>query len=109
MCLVSTLHKYFEHKVVVLIDNYYAFVISVLSKVSYISDAEKTLLFFKRTIAGLLNNNGRVIQALLTGVLPVCDNGFRFNRSDINFYWFMRDESFSRYFGLNFGRNQKTS
>lgn len=96
--LSKLLYRHFGEKVFVLIDDYDAFINSVMYE--HNTNPERIISFFEATYDNLFLSNRYVGRALLTGVLSVTGAGLPFHGDNIIDYYFLNDHPFSKYYGL---------
>lgn len=96
--LSKVLHRHFGKQIFVLIDEYDAFVGSLIFKEN--SDMDRIISFIKGVNANILTFNKYVDRAVLTGVLPVTGEGLSVSGNSIVDYSFLGDHSFCKYYGL---------
>ena len=93
--LTSLLYKYYNQKVIVLIDEYDSPIISAYEN-GYYSEA---ITFFKGLYGNVLKTNQYLHMGVLTGIVRVAQAGIFSDLNNIENYTILNDE-YSQYFGL---------
>ena len=93
--LTSLLYKYYNQKVIVLIDEYDSPIISAYEN-GYYSEA---ITFFKGLYGNVLKTNQYLHMGVLTGIARVAQAGIFSDLNNIENYTILNDE-YSQYFGL---------
>ena len=93
--LTSLLYKYYNQKVIVLIDEYDSPIISAYEN-GYYSEA---ITFFKGLYGNVLKTNEYLHMGVLTGIVRVAQAGIFSDLNNIENYTILNDE-YSQYFGL---------
>ena len=93
--LTSLLYKYYNQKVIVLIDEYDSPIISAYEN-GYYSEA---ITFFKGLYGNVLKTNQYLHTGVLTGIVRVAQAGIFSDLNNIENYTILNDE-YSQYFGL---------
>ncbi len=93
--LTSLLYKYYNQKVIVLIDEYDSPIISAYEN-GYYSEA---ITFFKGLYGNVLKTNQYLHMGVLTGIVIVAQAGIFSDLNNIENYTILNDE-YSQYFGL---------
>ena len=93
--LTSLLYKYYNQKVIVLIDEYDSPIISAYEN-GYYSEA---ITFFKGLYDNVLKTNQYLHMGVLTGIVRVAQAGIFSDLNNIENYTILNDE-YSQYFGL---------
>ena len=93
--LTSLLYKYYNQKVIVLIDEYDSPIISAYEN-GYYSEA---ITFFKGLYGNVLKTNQYLHMGVLTGIARVAQAGIFSDLNNIESYTILNDE-YSQYFGI---------
>ena len=93
--LTSLLYKYYNQKVIVLIDEYDSPIISAYENGYY----NEAITFFKGLYGNVLKTNQYLHMGVLTGIVRVAQAGIFSDLNNIENYTILNDE-FSQYFGL---------
>ena len=93
--LTSLLYKYYNQKVIVLIDEYDSPIISAYEN-GYYTEA---ITFFKGLYGNVLKTNQYLHMGVLTGIVRVAQAGIFSDLNNIENYTILNDE-YSQYFGL---------
>lgn len=96
--LSKVLYRHFEQKIFVLIDDYDAFINSVMYEFN--PNEEKIINFFEAMYDSLFISNRYVGRAVITGVLRVTGAGLPFHGDNIIDYYFLNDHPYSKYYGV---------
>ncbi|XP_050513096.1 uncharacterized protein LOC114349397 isoform X1 [Diabrotica virgifera virgifera] len=96
--LTELLFVYFRKQVTVLIDNYDAYIDSLMFKSN--PDTEKIMHFMQLINTELLKSNRFVDFAFLTGVFPVTSSGIFTVSLNIKTFYFLDNHNFCKYYGV---------